>query len=385
MDQKVRLTKSKEMIMDNQSIEISGIGMMTPKGNTMLDVLNNVLQEKTIKYKNKGTVVRLGQGVSSDCIADVSKKKHTRLSRMVIDTIGRCIKNACIDEKDISESDTGIITASYFGCLEAIDGITRSIYKNNSRNSVNPIEFSKATHSFPAAMATIKYHLKGPVVSLVSTQNAGLDAIQLAINLINSGKAKNMFVIGYEEIPPLAQQYLVDVGILSTNTKLHVPACEGCIAILLQKNNKNNNFLNNSIKAKVIKVKANFFSEDNVIDTYRNNIVNTSNYLDKSNKPVLIYHGINSINDTNNGNNIINNLVSEGILINAVNIEEKIGNYFGAGPLIELGLAVTSINYKKSQWLFDNNNTNEQDKVNLIVNSTDKRGNISSAAVVVYQ
>jgi hypothetical protein len=385
MNQKVRLTKIQEMVMDNQSIEISGIGMMTPKGNTMLDILNNIYQENTIKYKNRGTVVRLGQGVSNDCIAGVSKKKHTRLSRMVIDTIGRCLSNAGIDEKEISESDTGIITASYFGCLDAIDGITRSIYKNNSRNSVNPIEFSKATHSFPAAMATIKYHLKGPVVSLVSTQNAGLDAIQLAINLIRSGKANNMFVIGYEEIPPLAQQYLVDVGILGTNTQLNVPACEGCIALLLQKNISKNKFLNNAIKAKVIKVRANFFSEDNVIDSYRNNIVNVSNYLDKTNKPVLIYHGINNIDDFESGNKIIDNMISDGIVSNAVNIEEKIGNYFGAGPLIELGLAVASINYKKSQWLFDNENINEQDKVNLIVNSADKRGNISSAAVIAYQ
>jgi hypothetical protein len=373
------------MIMDNQNIEISGIGMMTPKGNTMLDVLNNILQEKTSKYKNRGTVVRLAQGVSSNCVDSVSKKKHTRLSRMVIDTIGRCIKNSCIDEKEISKSNTGIITASYFGCLEAIDGITRSIYKNTSRNSVNPIEFSKATHSFPAAMATIKYHLKGPVVSLVSTQNAGLDAIQLAINLISSGKANNMFVIGYEEIPPLAQQYLVDVGMLTTNTQLNVPACEGCIALLLQKNNSKNRDKNNSIKAKVVKVKANFFSEDNVHNSYRNNIVKTSNYLDKTSKPILIYHGINSFNDIDDGIKIINSMISDGILSNAINIEEKIGNYYGAGPLIELGLAITSIKYKKSQWLFDNNNINEQGKVNLIVNSTDKRGNISSAAVVAYQ
>lgn len=368
--------------MSKESIIISGIGMITPEGVNGHACLTSRCQNENSFNNFDSQVIRIQPNITTERIASSELKKHTRLSIMVIESIYRCLCDAGLSIDALAESDTGIITASYFGCLDTLDKISQSIYENHQRNSVNPIDFSKATHSFPAAMAMINFKFKGPVVALVSTYSAGLDALHLATSLIRSGKARKMIVIGYEELPALAEKYLVDTGIVNANAgvSLTTPACEGCAALLLENKEEHKTRECGSSKAIIHKIKSNGFDLEDPTRCIYDSISSACSYTHDGDLPYLISQGSELDNGLPDESIALTDIVNNGVVAKSINLKTRIGNYLGAAGLIEIGIAVSAINHKQTEWLSYGKNF-FHDETRFVFNSYDVRGNVTSAVL----
>ena len=373
--------------MISDSVVVSGIGVISPFGDSMSECLDNMHKNIDTTRDNIRTVIRLPEIIETDQISQREKKRHNRLSLMVTEAINRCLVDAGVQPEEIAGLDAGIVTASYFGCLSATDSIYKSMRSNIGRNAVNPIEFAKATHSFPASIAMTKFGMKGPVAALVSSFSVGLDAIYLANRLIRSGKANRIFIIAYEEIPSLAENNLKAIGLLNDDITAisSSPFCEGCVALLLEKAGSNPSYAAKSRKARLGTVKARCIDRENVVKNIRDNVLAAG--IRESNRqatPMFIKHSARTDEERQAEDAALDSLQRDGVLGKTVNMKSWAGDYLGASGPMELGLAISSLKQGDSRFYQADDEWTPGKEVDLFVNSFDFRGNVTTASVTVF-
>jgi hypothetical protein len=158
--------------------------------------------------------------------------KHTRLSAIVHDTVAACVeKNGRLFSL---AKNIGVISASLYGCV-AITDRTRSSYKEGGALNVDPVQFSKATHSFPISMVSMNYGWQGPTAAIVGRRNAWIDAIEFAASAIRHRLADALVVVAYEEIDNCVSAHLTRSGYFNgaNDSDPKAQASEGCAAVVI--------------------------------------------------------------------------------------------------------------------------------------------------------
>jgi hypothetical protein len=157
---------------------------------------------------------------------------HTRLSALVHDVVANCV--AAQDSLfDVAES-VGIVSGSLYGCV-AITDRTRSSLHQGGAPSIDPVQFAKATHSFPVSAASIAYGLKGPSAAIVGRRNAWIDALGFSIGAIRHRLADAFIVVAHEEIDDCVAAYLTHSGYFNGASVVDHASrvAEGCAAVVL--------------------------------------------------------------------------------------------------------------------------------------------------------
>lgn len=130
--------------------------------------------------------------------------RHTRLS-----SLAHGLVSACLEDLDaaVPHQRIGVVTASLYGCVEETNA-TRLAYRAGGLGGVDPVQFSKSTHSYLANALAIAWGLRGPVSSLIGRRDATLEALWFASTLIEEGLADAMFVVAFDEIGDCARRHL---------------------------------------------------------------------------------------------------------------------------------------------------------------------------------
>lgn len=133
--------------------------------------------------------------------------RHTRFSSLAHGLVSSCLEdlNAAVPHQRI-----GVVTASMYGCIEETN-TTREAYRAGGMGGVDPVQFSKSTHSYLANALSIAWGLRGPVSSLLGRRDATLEALWFASTLIEERLADAMFVVAFDEIGDCARRHL-DAG-----------------------------------------------------------------------------------------------------------------------------------------------------------------------------
>lgn len=130
--------------------------------------------------------------------------RHTRFSSLAHRLVSDCLDdlNAAVSPQRI-----GIVTASVYGCVEETNA-TREAYRAHGLGGIDPVQFSKSTHSYLANALSMAWGLRGPVSSLLGRRDATLEALWFAASMIEAGLADAMFVVAFDEIGGCAQRHL---------------------------------------------------------------------------------------------------------------------------------------------------------------------------------
>ena len=147
--------------------------------------------------------------------------RHTRFSSLAHRLLSDCLDdlNAAVPPQRI-----GIVTASVYGCVEETNA-TRKAYRAQGLGGVDPVQFSKSTHSYLANALSMAWGLRGPVSSLLGRRDATLEALWFAASMIEGGLADAMFVVAFDEIGECAQRHL--------EATASGPAGEACAVLCL--------------------------------------------------------------------------------------------------------------------------------------------------------
>lgn len=134
--------------------------------------------------------------------------RHTRLSVLAHGLVSSCLEdlNAAVPHQRI-----GVVTASMYGCVEETNA-TRAAYRAGGLAGVDPVQFSKSTHSYLANALAIAWGLRGPVSSLLGRRDATLEALWFASALIEERMADAMLVVAFDEIGDCVQRHLDAAG-----------------------------------------------------------------------------------------------------------------------------------------------------------------------------
>jgi hypothetical protein len=157
---------------------------------------------------------------------------HTRLSALVHDAVGACV--AAHGPLFALAGSVGIVSASLYGCV-AVTDCTRSSFQEGGALGVDPVQFSKATHSFPISAVSIAYGLQGPSVAIVGRRNAWIDAVGFSISAIRHRLADAFIVVAYEEIDNCVSGHLTRSGYFNgAKASDHAwRVAEGCAAVVV--------------------------------------------------------------------------------------------------------------------------------------------------------
>ncbi|OMH29132.1 beta-ketoacyl synthase N-terminal-like domain-containing protein [Motiliproteus sp. MSK22-1] len=138
-------------------------------------------------------------------------KRHTKLSYRVSLLLEQLLESSGLQPEVFSGPDSGFVSGSGYGCMSTTQGIHTTLRKDGPRK-IDAIEFAKSTHSYPLSINGIKYQLLGPSVAIVSSEVAGVDAIQCAADWIKSDRCKRVLVVAYESFSPLLADHVLTVN-----------------------------------------------------------------------------------------------------------------------------------------------------------------------------
>ncbi len=101
--------------------------------------------------------------------------------------------------------DIGLVTGSMFGGLEACVAFHKDLVEKGA-DAINPVNFPNTSHNVACGHVAITLGIHGPMTSLVSGMTSGHQAVLNATRTLRHGRAKVMFVGGYDRLIPELQE-----------------------------------------------------------------------------------------------------------------------------------------------------------------------------------
>ncbi len=128
--------------------------------------------------------------------------RHTRASRVAHKLVAQCLDTLA----DVPHDRIGIVTASVYAGTDETQATRRAHTRPGV--GVDPVQFSKATHSYVAAVLASSFGLRGPATSLVGRTSASTEALRHAYALLDDRLADVMLVVAFDELSEAACQHL---------------------------------------------------------------------------------------------------------------------------------------------------------------------------------
>ena len=189
-------------------VVVTGIGALTPIGNTAPEYWQNLLAGKSgaapiTRFKTENYKTKFACEVKGfDPAQFIDRKEVRRLDRFAqfaLVTSEEAIKDAGLDKGDINKNRVGVIWASGIGGLDVfIEEITNLALNPIPR--FNPFFIPKMIIDIAPGHISMKWGYRGPNYATVAACASSNMAMIDAYNLIRLGKA-DVFVTGGSEAP----------------------------------------------------------------------------------------------------------------------------------------------------------------------------------------
>jgi 3-oxoacyl-[acyl-carrier-protein] synthase I len=189
-------------------VVVTGLGIVCSIGNNDQEVTSSLREAKS-GIVTAEDYVRLGfrSQVHGSLKIDLDAVVDRRARRFQGDGAGYCwvamdqaIRDAGLEEKDISNPRTGLIVGSGGPSTRAIVDAADITRKNNSPKRIGPFAVPKAMSSTCSANLSTWFKTKGVNYSISSACSTSANCIGNAYEMIQWGKQDIMFAGGGEEL-----------------------------------------------------------------------------------------------------------------------------------------------------------------------------------------
>lgn len=200
---------------DPMDIAVTGVGIALPGASTPAEVLAPKdaepvdpaarIGKKGLRYKDQAT--RLGLVAAFDAL------RHA-------DLIGEDSKAGVT----VEPASVGVIVSSNLGNLDSVCDVVGTIAENKGTRLVSPITTPNLSSNVIASEVAIRYHLRGPNLTVCNGATSGLDAVRWAATWLRAGRMRYALVVGAEPA--------TEVAMALTGSKRIV---DGSVALVLER------------------------------------------------------------------------------------------------------------------------------------------------------
>ncbi len=193
--------------MTLKRVVVTGLGALTPIGNTATQFWENLLKGTSgaapiTRFDASKFKTRFACEIKNFKEEDFFDRKEARkmdpFAKYALVVADEAIKDSGIDLTKINVDKAGVIWGSGIGGLETFYNECAEFVKGDGTPRFNPFFIPKMIADIAAGHISIKYGLRGPNFTTVSACASSTNAIIDAFNYIRLGKA-NIFVTGGSE------------------------------------------------------------------------------------------------------------------------------------------------------------------------------------------
>jgi len=192
--------------MQLKRVVVTGLGALTPIGNTVTDYWDNLLKgtsgaDYITKFDASTFKTQFACELKNFTVTDFINRKEARkldpFSQYALVCADEAVNDANLNTADIDKDRVGVIWSSGIGGIltfqEQVIDVTKS-----GRQLYNPFFIPKMILDIAAGHISIKYGFRGPNFSVVSACASSTNGLIDAFNYIRLGKA-DAFVVGGSE------------------------------------------------------------------------------------------------------------------------------------------------------------------------------------------
>ncbi len=193
--------------MKPRRVVITGMGALTPIGNTLSDYWNGLINGKsgaapityfdTSKFKTQFACELKGFN-PLDHFDRKDLRKYDRFTQYALVATDEAVINSGIDLEKENKDQIGVIWGSGIGGLETFQNEVIEFQKGDGTPRFNPFFIPKFIPDIASGMISIKYGFTGPNFATVSACASSSNAIIDALNYIRLGYADIMIAGGSE-------------------------------------------------------------------------------------------------------------------------------------------------------------------------------------------
>ena len=199
--------------MELRRVVVTGLGALTPIGNTVEDywngLINGVSGAAPITYFDASKfktqfACELKNFNVEDFIDRKEARKMDRYTQYAIVAADEAVKDASFDIDALNKDRIGVIWGSGIGGLETFQIEMLEFAKGDGTPSFNPFFIPKMISDIACGHISIKYGFRGPNFATVSACASSTNAIIDAFNYIRLGHADAMITGGSEAAVSIA-------------------------------------------------------------------------------------------------------------------------------------------------------------------------------------
>lgn len=193
--------------MELKRVVVTGLGAITPLGNTVSDYWNNLINGVSgagpiTKFDASKFKTRFACEVKGFNAEDFLDRKEARkldlFSQYALATADQAYRDAGLDKATINQDRAGVIWGSGIGGLETFQRECFDFAKGDGTPRFNPFFIPKMIADIASGHISIKYGWRGPNFTTVSACASSTNALIDAFNYIRLGKA-DVFISGGSE------------------------------------------------------------------------------------------------------------------------------------------------------------------------------------------
>ncbi len=197
------------MIKELKRVVVTGMGAITPLGNTVDECWKNIVAGKSgvdliTKFDTSNFKTKFAAEVKGFNAANYFEKNEARkydlFTQYAIAAADEAIKNADIDFDKLNKNKIGVIWGSGNGGIQTFQDQLIEFAKGNGQPRFNPYFIPKMIADIPSGVISIRHGLRGLNFSTISACASSNHAIIDACNYIRLGRA-DMIITGGSEAP----------------------------------------------------------------------------------------------------------------------------------------------------------------------------------------
>lgn len=195
------------MIQGLKRVVVTGMGAITPLGNTIGEFWKNIVEGKSgvapiTKFDSSGFKTRFAAEVKHFNAADYFEKNEARkydlFTQYAVAAAEEAIKDAHLDFTKLNRNKIGVIWGSGNGGIQTFQEQLEEFFVGNKKPRFNPYFIPKIIADIPSGVISIRHGLRGLNFSTISACASSNTAIIDAFNYIRLGKADIIITGGSE-------------------------------------------------------------------------------------------------------------------------------------------------------------------------------------------
>tara|TARA_B110000014_G_C20073280_1_gene559982 strand:+ start:128 stop:1366 length:1239 start_codon:yes stop_codon:yes gene_type:complete len=213
--------------MSKRRVVVTGIGMISPVGNTVKDSWKNILNGNSgvsfiTKFDTEGFDTKFAATVNYNPEDYLEKKEIRRIDEFIqfgLIASDECLKDSGLNLEAENLNKIGVSIGSGIGGLGTIEE-NKLVLNNKGPKRISPFFVPGAISNMVSGYASLRFGFKGPNISIASACSSASHSIGFSFRSISYGDADMMLTGGAEmATTPLGMSGFNAAKALSTNNE----------------------------------------------------------------------------------------------------------------------------------------------------------------------